>query len=105
MLTDSFPLWQSGYYYFRKWSRNGSFKKVHDFLRGVLRQRVGREISPSVRIVDSQSVRGTYRSKQSGIDGGKRVKGRKRHIITDTQGLLLAVKVQVGKSNLDVKHL
>ena len=92
-LPGDFPAWQSVYYYFRKWSRDGTFKKLHDYLRGLLRRRAGKETSPSVGVIDSQSVRGTYRGKERGIDGGKRVKGRKRHIVTDTQGLVLAVKV------------
>jgi putative transposase len=92
-LPGDFPAWQSVYYYFRKWSRDGTFKKVHDYLRGLLRRRAGRDTSPSVGIIDSQSVRGTYRGRDRGIDGGKKVKGRKRHIITDTQGLVLAVQV------------
>ena len=92
-LPGDFPAWQSVYYYFRKWSRDGTFKKVHDYLRGLLRRRAGMETSPSVGVIDSPSVRGTYRGKERGIDGGKRVKGRKRHIVTDTQGLVLAVRV------------
>ena len=92
-LPGDFPPWQSVYYYFRKWSLAGTFKKVHDYLRGLLRRRADREISPSVGIIDSQSGRGTCRGKERGIDGGKRVKGRKRHIVSDTQGLILAVKV------------
>ena len=92
-LPGDFPAWQSVYYYFRKWSRDGTFKKLHDYLRGLLRRSIGKEISPSVGIIDSQSVRGTYRGRERGIDGGKKVKGRKRHIVTDTQGLVLAVRV------------
>ncbi len=92
-LPGDFPAWQTVYYYFRKWSRDGTIKKIHAFLRGLLRRRAGRETSPSVGVIDSQSVRGTYRGRERGIDGGKRVKGRKRHIVVDTQGLVLAVKV------------
>ncbi len=92
-LPGDFPAWQSVYYYFRKWSRDGTFKKLHDYLRGLLRKSIGKEISPSVGIIDSHSVRGTYRGRDRGIDGGKKVKGRKRHIVTDTQGLVLAVRV------------
>ncbi len=92
-LPGEFPPWQSVYYYFRKWSLDGTIKKIHAFLRGLLRGRMGRESSPSVGVIDSQSVRGTYRGRERGIDGGKRVKGRKRHIVVDTQGLVLAVKV------------
>ncbi len=86
-LPGEFPAWQSVYYYFRKCSRDGTFKKVHAFLRGLLLRRSGRAELPSVWIIDSQSGR------ERGIDGGKRVKGRKRHIVTDTQWLLLAVRV------------
>jgi len=93
MLPHDFPAWQTVYYYFRKWSRNGTFKKVHDCLRGMVRRRAGRKESPSVCCIDSQSVKGTYRGRDRGKDGGKLVKGRKRHIVTDTQGLLLAVRV------------
>ncbi len=62
----------------------------------MVRQRAGRAISPSVGVIDSQSVRGTYRGRERGIDGGKRVKGRKRHIVVDTQGSVLAVKVHAA---------
>jgi putative transposase len=71
-LPVDFPPWQSVYYYFRKWSRAGTFKKIHDYLRGLLRRRAGREVSPSVGIIDSQSVCGTCRGKERGINGGKR---------------------------------
>ncbi|MDR2882290.1 MAG: IS5 family transposase, partial [Alistipes sp.] len=70
-----------------------TFKKIHSALRGVLRRRLGRYVSPSLGLIDSQSVKGTYRGRDRGVDGGKCVKGRKRHIVTDTQGLILAVKV------------
>lgn len=93
MLPHDFPAWQTVYYYFRKWRREGVLKKIHDCLRGRVRQRMGRKESPSVGCIDSQSVKGTYRGLDRGKDGGKLVKGRKRHIVTDTQGLLLAVTV------------
>jgi len=82
------------YYYFYKWSRDGTLERIHEVLRGWVRLKRGRKISPSVGIIDSQSVeKSKVSAEESGFDGGKKVKGRKRHIITDTQGLLLAVKV------------
>ena len=92
-LPGDFPPWQSVYYYFRKWSLDGTFRKIHAVLRCLVRRRAGKESSPSVGLIDSQSVSGTYRGRERGIDGGKKVKGRKRHIVTDTQGLVLAVRV------------
>ncbi len=95
-LPGDFPAWQLVYYYFRKWSRDGTIKKIHAVLRGMVRHRAGRAISPSVGVIDSQSIRGTFRGQERGIDGGKRVKGRKRHIVVDTQGLVLGVKVHAA---------
>ncbi|MDR2885640.1 MAG: transposase, partial [Rikenellaceae bacterium] len=61
MLPGDFPAWQSVYYHFRKWCIDGTFKKIHSALRGVLRRRLGRYVSPSLGLIDSQSVKGTYR--------------------------------------------
>lgn len=94
MLPSDFPQWERVYYYFRKWSLDGTLEEIHEVLRNRLRRKRGRKTSPSVGIIDSQSVaKSKVSAGDSGFDGGKRVKGRKRHIITDTQGFLLAVKV------------
>jgi putative transposase len=83
------------YYYFKIWRDNGLLASLCQELGGDYRELLGRERSPSVGILDAQSVKGTAVSCQteSGYDAGKQVKGRKRHIMVDTLGLLISVWV------------
>ena len=94
MLPHCFPKWELVYYYFAKWKNDGTIELIHELLRDKVRLKAGKQASPSLALIDSQSIKTTrIGGERRGIDGGKMIKGRKRHIITDTLGLLLAVVV------------
>jgi putative transposase len=96
MLPHDLPPWQTVYYHHRKWRLNRLWEKINRLLRQQVRQQVGRETTPSAAIVDAQSVKTTLVKGERGYDAGKRVNGRKRHIVVDTMGLLLSVLVTTG---------
>jgi len=93
MLPEGFPPWQTVYYHLRHWIEMGLIEELNDRLRRAARVKEGRAPSPSAAVIDSQSVPTSRVGGPRGFDGGKRVKGRKRHIVTDTLGFLLAVLV------------
>lgn len=93
MLPQDFPKWQLVYYYFSKWAGEGLTEEIHDSLIKQVRKSKGKEESPSLGLIDSQSVKTASVTKEKGIDGNKRVQGRKRFIVTDTLGLILAISV------------
>ncbi|MDI5911146.1 IS5 family transposase [Streptomyces sp. 12257] len=94
-LPHDFPNWNTVYGYFAKWQSDGIFAQLNGLLRELVRQREGRNAEPSACVIDAQSVKtsASVPARTQGIDAGKKIVGRKRSIITDTLGLLLAVLV------------
>lgn len=82
-LPGDFPPWPTVYYHFAKWREEGLWRKLNKHLRRELRKRLGRDEEPSAGVVDSQSVKGSPHQ-DNGYDGGKKVNGRKRHVLVDT---------------------
>jgi putative transposase len=92
-LPGEYPNWSSVYYHFAKWSKNGTLAAINTALCKVDRGRRGRTESPSAALIDSQSVKTAKEAQEVGFDGGKKVKGHKRHSLTDTVGNMLNVVV------------
>jgi putative transposase len=93
LLPKNFPKWSTVYGIFRKWRNDGTWQKIHDALRAKTRRAAGKKSTPTVAIIDSQSIRTAEGGEERGDDAAKKITGRKRHIAVDTLGLLLAVVV------------
>ena len=92
-LPHDFPAWQTVYYYFRLLKKSQEWEKLNTIIRENVRVKEGREPQASAMIIDSQSAKSAEGGEKIGFDGGKRVKGRKRNLITDTIGLVVLAKV------------
>jgi putative transposase len=96
MMPTDLPPWSTCYDYFYKWRNDGTWQRVHDTLRDRVRRKSGRKTSPSMAIIDSQSVQTTEQGGPRGKDAHKMVDGRERHILVDTLGLILSVVVHAA---------
>lgn len=99
MMPNDFPPWKTVYDHFSRWNKNGVWERVLGQLNQIRRQKVDRDANPSYGIIDAQSVKTQYASEERGIDGGKKVKGHKRHIIVDVMGNLLHVEVHAANTS------
>lgn len=98
-LPHDLPHWKTCYNFFRRFEADGTWDSMVRALRVEVRTKLGREPTPSGACIDSQSAKTAHGGAEVGVDGGKMVRGRKRHIVTDTLGLLLVVVVTAA--NLD----
>ena len=93
LLPKEFGPWETVYGYFRRWRQQGLWEQINEILRRIVRREAGKRSQPTAAILDSQSVRSADHGGPRAYDAAKNVKGRKRHILVDTLGLLLGVFV------------
>ena len=96
MMPSNFPPWKTVYDHFSKWNKSGAWESALDEMNRVFRTQKKRSADPSYGIVDAQSVKTQFASEEIGYDGGKKVKGHKRHIVVDILGNLLHVSVHAA---------
>ena len=100
LVPHDLPDWGALYYYFRKWRKEGVWDQVLEALRRQKRKKQGRDEEPSAAVIDSQSIKtSAVRGPEKGIDMGKRIWGRKRNLLVDSQGDLMEVKVTAASAS------
>lgn len=93
LLPTNFPPWQTVYGYFNRFKQSGLWRDLNAALRDLVRLEAGRDSEPSAASIDSQSIKCAAPTGERGFDGGKKIKGRKRHLLVDVLGLVLTASV------------
>jgi putative transposase len=100
LVPHDLPSWGALYYYFRAWRKDGTWDTVQKSLLKRVRKAEGRDCEPSAAVIDSQSIKtSAVRGPEKGFDMGKKIWGRKRHVLVDTQGNLMEVKVTAASDS------
>ena len=93
LLPDRFPAWKTVFHVFRQWQKDNTWESINARLRAMVRKLAGKRCRPTAAVLDSQSVKSDCQGGEVGYDAAKKIKGRKRHLLVDSMGLLLGVEI------------